>query len=93
MKQNKYLKELVEYTKQSGAFEWAAKQFHANRKNINLRNSFLSTYSLLSSVYYPQIEAIYQNNSKDSDAISVYNIVRTDFQLMSLIYNNILNIP
>lgn len=93
MKGNKYLKALTDYTKQSGAFEWAAKQYHADMKNEKLRNDFLSNYSLLSSVYYPQIELIYKDNPNDFDAISIYDIARVDFQLMTFIYNNILNIP
>lgn len=93
MTENKYLEVLVNYTKQSGAFEWAAKQYHADRGNVEKRNAFLSTYSLLSSVSYPQICDVYQSNPKDKDAISVYDIASVDFQLMTLIYKNILNIP
>ena len=93
MGNSKYYKELENYTKQSGAFEWAAKQYHADHSNVEKRNYFLSTYSLLSSVYYPQIDSLYKSNPKDEEAISVFEIARVDFLLMTFIYNNILNIP
>lgn len=93
MAENLYIDALVNYAKQSGAFEWAAKQYHADRGNVAKQNAFLSTYSLLSSFYYPQIVNLYNSNPKDKDAISVYDIARVDFQLMTLIYNNIRNNP
>ena len=86
---SKYLEELKEYAKASGAFEYAAKRYSANKQNQLLKDEVNATINYLDNVAFPKIEKLYKANPNDMDAISVYEIACKDRMLMLSIFNNL----
>lgn len=86
---SKYLDELKDYSKASGAFEYAAKRYSANKQDQSLRDEVNATINFLDNVAFPIIEKLYHTNPDDKDAISVYEIASKDRMLMLSIFNNL----
>ena len=86
---SKYYKELTEYTKASGAFEYAANRYSANKQNSLLKDEVNVTINYLNNVSFPKIEKLFKANPDDKDAISVYEIACKDKMLMLSIFNNL----
>lgn len=85
----KFYKEITEYAKASGAFEYAAKRYSANKQNQLLKDEVNATINYLDNVAFPKIEKLYKANPDDKDAISVYEIACKDRMLMLSIFNNL----
>lgn len=86
---SKYLDELKDYAKASGAFEYAANRYLANKQTQSLREEVNATINYLNNVAFPKIEKLYNENPNDKDAISVYEIACKDRMLMLNIFNNL----
>ena len=85
----KFYKELTEYSKASGAFEYAANRYSANKQDKLLKDEVNVTINILNNVAFPKIEKLYKANPDDKDASSVYEIACKDRMLMLGIFNNL----
>lgn len=78
----KYDRELMNYGKASGAFEYAAKRYAANSANQQFKQEVASTFNHLENEAYKPIEDTYRKNPNDKDAASAYEIAARDLMLM-----------
>lgn len=86
---SKFLDELKDYAKTSGAFEYAAKRYSANKQDQLLRDEVNATINYLNNVAFPKIKKLYKDNPNDKDATSVYEIACKDRMIMLTIFNNL----
>ena len=86
---SKFIEELKDYAKASGAFEYAAKRYSDGNQSQVLRQEVNTTFNNLNNVAFPQIEKLYKNNPEDKDAISVYEIACRDIMQMQNLFNNL----
>lgn len=89
MTMNKFIEELIRYSKYSGAFEYAAKRVLADKSNAKLRSEMQSAYNILENVGFKAIKDIHDNNPNDADVESIYNIASVDLAYMRIIFQNI----
>lgn len=86
---SKFYKEIKEYGKASGTFEYAAKRYSQDKQNPALRQEVDVAYHFLMDEAFPVIEKIYKDNPGDEAAISVYEIACMDRMQMQNKFNNL----
>lgn len=86
---SKFYKEIEEYGRASGAFEYAAKRYLQDKQNPVLRQEVNVTYHFLMEEAFPVIEKIYKDHPGNEAAISVYEITCMDRMQMQNKFNNL----
>ena len=76
---NKFIEELKDYAKASGAFEYAAKRYSDGNQSKVLRQEVNAAFNYLNNVAFPKIEKLHKDNLEDKDAASVFEIAYRDF--------------
>lgn len=86
---SKFIEELTDYAKASGAFEYAAKRYSNDNQNQVLRQEVKTTFNYLKNVAFPKMEKLYKNNPEDKDAISAFEIAYRDLMQMQNLFNSL----
>ena len=86
---SKFIKELKDYAKASGAFEYAAKRYSDSNQSQVLIQEVKATFNYLNNVAFPKIVELHNNNPEDKNAASVFEIAYKDLMKMQNLFNSL----
>ena len=86
---SKFIEDIKDYAKASGAFEYAVKRYSDGNQSQVLRQEADATFNYLKNVAFPKIEKLHKDNPEDKDASSVFEIAYRDYMQMLNKYNNL----
>ena len=86
---SKFIEELTDYAKASGAFEYAAKRYSDSNQSQVLMQEVKATFNYLNNVAFPKIEESHNNNPEDKNAASVFEIAYKDLMKMQNLFNSL----